>query len=56
MSNTTNTLGDALPEEIRRVRDEVLPAYLAIGPAGLFAATMIRRDLDIAKRPQRKMF
>ena len=43
------TLGDALPEEMARVRDEVLPVYAAM-PEGVFAATMMRRDLDRAAR------
>lgn len=46
----TKTLGEALPEEMARVRDEVLPAYIEIGPAGSIAATLMRRDLDIATR------
>lgn len=45
---TAATLGDALPLEMARVRDEVLPAYLAIGPAGSIAATLMRLDLDRA--------
>lgn len=45
-----DTLGDALPREIARVRDEVLPAYLEIGAAGQFAATMMRHDLDAASK------
>jgi hypothetical protein len=44
-----NTLGDALPREMARVRDEVLPEYDAI-PAGIFAATMMRQSLDAAAR------
>ena len=43
-----DTLGDALPREIARVRDEVLPAYIEIGPAGQFAVAMMRADLDRA--------
>jgi hypothetical protein len=31
-----------------RVRDEVLPAYLDIGPPGAFAVTMIKMNLDKA--------
>jgi hypothetical protein len=46
----TQTLGDALPKEIARVSDEVLPAYLEIGAAGQFAATMMRADLDRASK------
>ena len=41
------TVGEALPREMARVRDEVLPEYDAI-PAGAFAAMMMRRDLDAA--------
>lgn len=44
-----NSLGDALPREMARVRDQVLPEYLAI-PEGIFAATMMRRDLDTAAK------
>lgn len=43
-----NTLGDALPREITRVRDVLIPQYLAIGPAGAFALALMRRDLDLA--------
>ena len=45
----TPTLGEALPAEMARVRDEVLPIYDAI-PAGRFAATMMRMDLDRATK------
>lgn len=45
-----NTLGDALPREMARVRDEVLPVYLEIGPPGQFAATMMRLSLDRAAK------
>lgn len=44
------TLGDALPVEMARVRDQVMPAYLAIGPSGIFALTMMRADLDAATK------
>ena len=50
MNESTETLGEALPREMARVRDEVLPAYVAIGPAGSFAAAMMRADLDRAAR------
>ena len=48
--NLNETLGDALPKEITRVRDVVLPEYLAVGPAGAFGAIMIQRDLDAATK------
>lgn len=44
------TLGDALPKEMARIRDVVMPAYVAIGPAGGFALEMMRRDLDRAAK------
>lgn len=44
------TLGEALPWQMARVRDHVLPAYIEIGPAGTFAVAMIRRDLDEAAK------
>lgn len=50
MSEQIDPLGDALPREIARVRDKVLPAYLEIGPAGAFAASLMRADLDRASK------
>lgn len=46
----TKTLGSELPIEMARVRDEVLPMYLSIGPNGLFAATLMRAALDNAAK------
>jgi len=46
----TDTVGDALPREMARVRDEVIPPYVEIGPAGAFALTLMRRDLDMAAK------
>lgn len=45
-----DTLGNALPREITRVRDEVLPEYIAIGPNGALAVLMMRATLDRASR------
>lgn len=50
MSDSIDTLGEALPREMARVRDEVMPAYREIGMAGTFALTMMRNDLDEAAR------
>lgn len=50
MQEHIETLGDALPREMARVRDKVMPAYLEIGEAGAFALAMMRRDLDEAAR------
>lgn len=44
-----DTLADSLPKEMARVRDELLPVYDSI-PMGVFAATMMRADLDRAAR------
>jgi len=33
-----------------RVRDEILPTYIAIGPPGQWAAAMMRADLDAAQK------
>ena len=46
----SDTLGDALPREITRVRDEVMPAYLAIGAPGALALGMMRVSLDAASK------
>lgn len=43
-----NSLGSALPREMTRVRD-LLRFYDAI-PTGVFAASMMRNDLDRAAR------
>lgn len=47
--NIAPSLATALPVEMARVRDVVLPAYLSI-PTGVFAATLMRRDLDQAAK------
>lgn len=44
-----DTVGDALPREMARVRDVVLPEYDKI-PTGIFGATMMRQALDEAAR------
>ncbi len=48
MTDKPLTLGDALPREMARVRDEVMPTYIEIGAAGTFALLMMRSDLDRA--------
>lgn len=49
-TDNPTTLADALLAEITRVRDEVLPCYLEIGPSGAFAASMMRADLHLANK------
>ena len=49
-STETKSLGTALPQLMARVRDEILPLYIEIGPAGAFGAMMIRKDLDAAAK------
>ena len=44
------TLGDALPKEMARVRDELMPQYQSIGPAGGFALALMRASLDGAAK------
>lgn len=50
----TVTLADALPREITRVRDEVMPAYLALqGMPNVMvepALAMMRMSLDAASK------
>lgn len=48
-SSEMTTLGDALPREMARVRDDVLPYYTP-EVNGQFAAAAMRRDLDSAAR------
>lgn len=45
-----DTVGDALPREMARVRDVVMPAYAEIGPSGAMALAFMRRDLDLAAK------
>ena len=45
----SETLGDALPKEMARVR-EVLGHYKEIGPAGMFGAAFIEQDLRAADK------
>lgn len=49
-TDSDTTLAGALPREMARVRDEVMPAYLEIGAPGAFALMMMRRDLDRASK------
>lgn len=46
MKESAVSLGEALPKEMARVRDHVMPAYLDIGPSGAFALAFMRADLD----------
>jgi len=52
LTSETVTLAEALPREMARVRDEVMPQYLALrGMPGVnveFALAMMRADLDRA--------
>jgi hypothetical protein len=49
-----DTLGDALPREMARVRDELLPQYLSLantpGVYVGFAVTSLRSALDMAAK------
>jgi hypothetical protein len=49
-TGTTKSLGEALPIEMARVRDEVLPMHLEIGASGAFAAHAMRAALDDAAK------
>lgn len=46
----SETLGTALPDEMARVRDEVLAEYIKIGPSGAIAAALMRQSLDLAAK------
>lgn len=49
-STSPRSLGEALPAEMARVRDVVMPPYMEIGPAGAFGLMMMRQSLDAATR------
>jgi hypothetical protein len=42
------SLGEELPELMKEIRDDVLPVYQQLGPAGAIAVTMMKSDLDAA--------
>lgn len=44
------TLGEDLPKQMARVRDDLMPLYQSIGPAGAFALLMMREALDRAAK------
>lgn len=46
----SDTLADALPREIERVRNEVMPVYKEVGRAGEFALRMMEADIKAAER------
>lgn len=46
----TDSLAEALPREMARVRDEVMPPYVEIGRDGMFALAIMRADLDAAAK------
>lgn len=46
----TVTLSEALPREMARVRDQLMPMYLSIGAPGEIALAMMRADLDRAAK------
>lgn len=48
--NDHETLAEALPREMARVRDQVLPIYDTVGAGGSFAIAMMKADLDAAAR------
>lgn len=50
MAGEVSTLGEALPAEMSRVRDEVIPAYAALGQSGAFAVAWMRAELDAAAK------
>lgn len=56
MSEATTgfTLAEALPLEMARVRDELIPAYQSIGAAGSFGLHMLRLSLDNAAKAMAK--
>lgn len=50
MTDTPTTLGEALPAEIARVRDDIMPVYADIGALGMFAVLSMKRDMDLATK------
>ncbi|AVX04220.1 hypothetical protein MXMO3_01694 [Maritalea myrionectae] len=46
----TESLGEALPAKMKFIREEVIPAYQSIGPAGNLAIAMMNQSLTIAEK------
>jgi hypothetical protein len=46
----SESLGEALPREMTRVRDEIMPMYISIGPPGAMALALMRNELDRAQK------
>lgn len=44
------SVGEALPKEMARIRDVVIPAYETCGPASAIAIAFMKQDLDAAAR------
>ncbi len=44
------SLGEALPREMARVRDEIMPVYASLGAAGKPALLLMRAELDAAAK------
>jgi hypothetical protein len=45
-----HSLGEALPREMARVREMVMPEYIRIGPPGQLALMFMRKALDEAAK------
>lgn len=50
VSDSHISLGEALPAEMARIRDVLIPAYQECGVGGQFALAMMRADLDRAAK------
>jgi hypothetical protein len=46
----SESLGEALPKEMARIRDVMIPRYMEIGDAGKFALMFMRQNLDAATK------
>jgi hypothetical protein len=45
-----SSLGEALPREMARVRDKILPVYATLGPSGMPGSVLMRAELDRAAK------
>lgn len=50
MSAESRALADALPAEMARVRDEIMPLYVEIGAPGGLGLAFMRQSLDNAAK------
>ncbi|PCJ24111.1 MAG: hypothetical protein COA96_10220 [SAR86 cluster bacterium] len=50
IEDMAESLGDALPAKMKQIREEYIPSYQSVGPAGGFAVMMMQHSLTKAEQ------